>query len=316
MAVLRFGTGGVPLTTKKRSTVDGIKRMAELGLQHMEMEFVHGVRMSEELALETGGVAKENDISLTVHGPYYVNLASDDNRKFYGSIGYITKSIYIGGLAGARSVTFHPAFYQGLSSAEVYQKVKKAIEKVYAEFEKKKYDGHPVRQQKIVVAPELTGKPSQFGDIEELVKLAGEFKELQLKFCIDFAHKFARSNGEYNSYEQFLGMLDLVEKKLGREYLDELHIHLSGIMHSEKGERNHVTLLESYQAYQDQGVEVDGGEEIMAARTKEGKNGGSAFRWQEVLRALKDKKVGGWLVCESPNLELDALLMRRVYDTL
>jgi deoxyribonuclease-4 len=45
---LKFGTGGVPLTTKSRKTIEGVRRIKELGLDNMEVEFVYGVKMKND----------------------------------------------------------------------------------------------------------------------------------------------------------------------------------------------------------------------------------------------------------------------------
>lgn len=316
MAKLNIGVGGIPLSTKKVSTQEGILRIKELGLDLMEMEFVHGVKISAENAVKINEVRQEAGIELTVHGPYYINLASLENRKFYGSIKYISDSVYIGGLAGARSVTFHPAFYQGFSANEIYDKVKKAITKIYETFDQKKFADHPVRSGQAVIAPELTGKPSQFGDLEELIRLAGDFKDSNLKFCIDFAHKFARSNGKFNSYQEFVAMFEQVESALGKEFLQDMHMHVSAINYGDKGERNHLTFLQSFEEYELQGIDIPQLKPHFAALEEKGKTTKCAFNWQELLQAIKDKNVGGYLVCESPILELDALLLKQYYEKL
>lgn len=316
MTTLNIGVGGVPLTSKKNNTVSGIERVKELGLDLMEIEFVHGVKMSEESAHLVNQTRQSSQIELTIHGPYYINLASDDNRKFYGSIKYITDSIYIGGLCGAKSVTFHPAFYQKKPKEEVYSQVKSAFEKIYEEFEKEKYNEHPINLGETVLAPELTGKPTQFGDIEELIKLVDEFKDLNLKLCIDFAHKYARSNGLFNGYEKFVEILEMIEKQLGREYLDKLHMHVSAINYGEKGEKHHLTFLQSEEEYKEMGIKEGGINQYFEELEKKGKTIDAGFKWRELLQALKDKNVGGYLVCESPILEYDALLLKQTYNNL
>ncbi len=316
MARLKIGVGGIPLSTKKISTQEGILRIKELGLDLMEMEFVHGVRMTADSALSVNQTRQETAIDLTVHGPYYINLASVENKKLYSSIKYISDSVYIGGLAGAKSVTFHPAFYQGVSEEETYTKVKKAIEKIYETFGQEKFKNHPIEKAQIVLAPELTGKPSQFGDLEELIRLAVDFKDLNLKFCIDFAHKFARSNGKFNSYKEFITILDSVESALGKEFLDSLHMHVSAINYNEKGERNHLTFLSSYRDYLEEGIDIPELEPVFENLEKKGKTTKCDFNWQELLQALKDKNIGGYLVCESPILEMDALLLKKYYQGL
>ena len=315
MADLLFGTGGVPLTTKSKSTEAGIERIGQLGLGLMELEFVHGVRMSEDMAQRVAKIKAKHKVRLTVHGPYYVNLAARDNKIFYGSIKYITDAMLIGTIAGAESVTFHPGFYQTMSSKDVYKRVAEGIKKIFVKFQEQLIK-NSIKKSALKLAPELTGKPTQFGDLEELVKLCQDFQASELRFCFDFAHKFARSNGKFNTYEEFMRMLEYIFENLGAEFLKQMHIHVSAIMHSEKGEKNHVTMLASEAEYQDAGVNLPQGKEIMAELAKKHKAAGSAFNWRDLLRALKKSDVGGFVVCESPNLEMDALLMQAYYRNL
>ena len=72
--MLRFGTSGIPLSSPRPRTVDGIRRARELGLDHLEMAWVNGVRMSDATADAIASAAREHDVSLTAHAPYYVNL--------------------------------------------------------------------------------------------------------------------------------------------------------------------------------------------------------------------------------------------------
>ena len=302
---LRFGTAGVPQSAKKRDSIEGIKRVKELGLDHMELEFVHGVRMGEESAEEVRKTAEKEGITLTVHGSYYINLASKDKKIWHASMGRVGKAAKIGDIAGAKSVTFHPAAFQGREHDPVYDLVKQAIVKVYKELDK----------LEIRIAPELTGKGAQFGDLEDLVSLANEFKKNNLRFCIDFSHKFARSNGKFNTYEEFDQILKYIAKKAGKKHLEELHIHISGIEYSEKGERNHLLFLNSVKEYEKYDIKIPGLEKVYKGLSDKKKQP-NTFNWQDCLKALKDNNVGGYVVCESPIQELDALLMKKYYESL
>ena len=71
---LLFGTGGIPRSTKGTSSVLGIKRIRELDLDCMELEFVQGVRMSENGAKNVLEAAIKEEVALSVHAPYYINL--------------------------------------------------------------------------------------------------------------------------------------------------------------------------------------------------------------------------------------------------
>lgn len=111
MDKLRFGTAGRPSITKG-DTIQGIKEVRKLGLDSFELEFVHSINIKKEKAPELKKVAKENDIILTCHSPLYINLNSEDKKKFHASIGYITNSTKITSLCGGYSVCFHAGYYQ------------------------------------------------------------------------------------------------------------------------------------------------------------------------------------------------------------
>ncbi len=273
---LRIGTAGIPTSTKPRSSQNAIKHLAELGLRHMELEFVRGVRMSEATALELRKLTEEHDISLTVHAPYYVNLNSAEPEKIVASKERIIQAAQVGAWAGAKSVTFHPAYYHEDDPEEVYTRVRDQMADMLETLER---EGINIR-----LSPETTGGLSQFGTLEELVRLGVDLPGVYP--CVDFAHLFARSIGEFNSYEHFAGALQLIQDQLGTQALREQHIHLSGIEYGPKGERNHLPLAET---------ELD---------------------YQAVLQALVDFNVGGWLTCESPILEEDALILQDLYEQL
>lgn len=311
MALL-FGTGGIPLTTSsgkgKKNITEGVKRIHELGLDSLELEFVQSIFLNEQQAADLKAVAEKNKVALTVHGSYFINLASTDEAIFHASIYRIAKAAQIGALAGARFVTFHPGFKQGKNGDLLYKRIRRGIEKLLAELAEKKI--------KIRIMPELTGKESQWGDLEDLIKLVKDFDSPQLGFCFDFAHKHARSGGKFNSPEDFKSMLGQIKEKLGKEFLKDMHIHMSGINYSEKGERNHLTLIGPHEAYLQSGIKVEGIEKYYPELVKKKRLGPADLKWQDLLLALKEFEVGGIVVCESPNLEEDALLMKNFYKSL
>lgn len=309
MAKLRFGTGGVPHTAK--GVDKGIERLHELGLEHMELEFVQSVFLTEEKAEKTKQLAEENDITLTVHGSYYTNFASEDTKKWHASISRIEKAAEIGYLAGAKSVTYHSGFFQGKSYDEVRERVIKAMEKLFAQLTEKDVKG-------IDIAPELTGKATQVGDIDQLIDIVSTLQSrghTQAALCIDFAHKYARDNGAYNSYDEFMELIDKIATGLGTEFLEKLHIHISAIQYGDKGEKNHLVMLSDLESYKAEGVEVEGIESAWKG-LKKNRLEENKFQWRELLKALKKSNVGGFVVCESPILELDALLMQKYYESV
>lgn len=275
MERLFFGTGGVPHSAKPRSTVGGIRRIAELGLDCMEIEFVHGVKMNESGAREVVAVAAETGTKLSVHAPYYINLNAHDPAILAASRERLLRACRIGNICGARSVVVHPAFYLGDPHGEVYQRVKEGFKEVLAQLNREK--------NPITVRPEIMGKGSEFGNLDEVLELCGEVEGLAP--CIDFAHLHARA-GANNSYKEFAGILKSVCKRLGRSALENLHIHFSGVKYGPRGELGHLNFDEA------------------------------DFLYKDLLKALLDGGAGGVVICESPNLEEDAGLLKRTYGVL
>jgi len=274
MPGLLFGTGGTPRSAKTNTTIDGIKRIAELGLGCMEVEFVQGVRVGEAGARLVAETAAREKVKLSAHAPYFINLNAHEPEKIRASQDRIIQTARIASLCGAESTVFHAAFYLGDSPVEVYTRVKESLEEVMHQLKRE--------NNRVWVRPEIAGKPSQFGNLDEVLDLCTELEGVAP--CIDFAHWHART-GAFNSYPEFASILQRVKERLGRGALDNMHIHISGIAYGEKGEVKHLNLKEA------------------------------DFQYTEILQALKDYDAQGIVICESPNLELDALLLQETYST-
>ena len=275
IAELLFGTGGSPHSVKPLSTIDGIERIAELGLGCMELEFVQGVRMGEAGARLVSETATRAGVKLSAHGPYFINLNAREPEKIRASQHRILQTARIASLCGANSITFHAAFYMGDLPEKTYDTVKKYLAEILDRLKRE--------NNRVWVRPEVMGKVAQFGTLEEILNLSTELEGVAP--CIDFSHWHARTGG-FNSYPEFASILEQVEERLGRAALDDMHIHVSGIKYGKKGEISHLNLAES------------------------------DFQYAELLKALKDSGAKGILICESPNLQEDALLLQATYNAL
>ena len=273
-AGLRVGTAGVPLSAASRSSEDGVRRIRELGLSHMELEFVNGVRMTEATARKVNQAAREADVTLTVHAPYYINLNSRESEKRVASLERLYQTARIGAACGAQSFTFHAAFVHDDPPEVVHRTVKAGLVELLARVRGEGLD--------IDVRPELTGKPNQYGSLEDLLRLCAELPGVLP--CVDFSHHHARLGGGQNGYESFDRTLAAVRGALGERALEALHAHVSGIEYGPKGEKRHLPLPES------------------------------DFLYEELMQALLDHGVEGWVACESPVLEEDALLLKQALE--
>lgn len=276
MDKLKFVTAGQPICNGTNGYEKAFNILEELKLDGMELEFVHGVRMTEANQKLVKSIAQSKDMTLTAHGPYYINLNSKEEEKIEASIKRVLDTARMGKTLGAYSVTFHAAFYMGMSPKDVFEKVKTSMKEICNVLEKEKND--------IWVRPETTGKPTQWGNLEEIVSLSKDFK--QVLPCVDFSHLHARTNGGYNTYDDFCGIFEYVGNELGSYALENFHAHIAGIDYGEKGEKKHLMLKESDMNYKD------------------------------LMKAFKKFDVKGVVVCESPIMEEDAVLLKDFYNSL
>ena len=210
-----------PAGTPGKSTLEGISVLEKLGLQAMEVQFSHGVGMGLPLARQIGEENRKYNKVLSIHAPYYINLTSSDRKKIKESKQRILDSCERGHLMGASNIVFHAAFYGKQDKEKIYESVKEEILDMQNTIKKRAWS--------VQLAPETTGKHTQFGNLDEIVKLA---RETGCSFCVDFAHLYARNNGHIDYAEVF--------SKL--KPFRHVHCHFSNINFSEKGELNHLNM--------------------------------------------------------------------------
>ena len=281
---LNFITAGMPLRTGKGSYPQAFDVLTEMNLDGMELEFVHGVRMNDDHRKFVK--EKSKDFVITAHGPFYINLNSKEEDKIDASVQRIIDTASVASQAGAFSITYHAAFYMGTDKETVYNQVKNQTQRIIDVIEREKRIIDVIEREKIHVwiRPETTGKPTQWGDLDEIINLSKDFEKVLP--CIDFSHLHARTAGEYNTYDEFSRVVEKVGNEIGQYALENFHGHLAGIEYTAKGERQHLNLEDSDMNYKD------------------------------LIKVLKEFGVKGALVCESPNIEDDCKLLKDYYNSL
>ncbi len=232
MTKVLIGPGG----TAGLGYEEGLKKINELGLTALELEFTHGVNMSNSIAKIAGQLAKKLHISLSCHAPYFINLASEEKAKVNASKLRILQSCERAYYLGAEYVVFHPGFYQKKTKEETYEIIKNELCDLIETIKQKKWN--------VQLALETTGKHSAFGDLDELIRLA---KETKCSLTIDFAHLKARTQGQMKYSEMLDRILDAMKcfKHNFGSKQTHIHSHFSGIEWTEKGERRHLLTPEN-----------------------------------------------------------------------
>lgn len=257
MSQIIFGPAGLgPVKTAEQV----LESYAKKGLRACEIAFTYGAYIKkEDDARRIGKKAHELDIELTIHGSYFINLNTEDKAKLAASKQRILEACHVGEWLGAKCVVFHPGYY-GKNKEASQENITKAIHEIMKEIKKQNW--------KIQLAPETMGKVNVFGSVEEISQLV---RETACSFCIDFAHILARDKSvDYKKVEK------LFPQK-------EWHVHFSGIVYGEKGEKHHKTT--------------------------------DRAEWETLLRNLpRDRKIR--IVNESPTLVEDSIEGLRVWERM
>jgi deoxyribonuclease-4 len=277
MSSFLFGTVGAPLSTPKKpgGSIGAIQTLAGLNLFAFELGWVQSVRVSEETCALIDAEAEKMNVRLSVHAPYFINLNGSD-EEWPKSRKRLMDAAYFGNLAGATDIIFHPGSYFEQNPIDV---LKVAIPRLANCVSELRSSHNPVH-----LRPETMGKSALLGSFEDTLQMSREIPGVFP--CLDFAHLHARpGDGTVNTPDEWKKMLESYAKALGTESLGKLHIHLSGIEYTSKGEKNHLPLRES------------------------------DLNIQGLLQTLKQNDCGGRILCESPIMEEDALYMQSLWNS-
>ncbi len=261
-----LGTSGIPLSCKKRNTIEGIKRIKKIGLNAMELAFVHNIYVKKDLAEEIGQIAKENQVRLSIHAPFYINLASEKKQVIGASRQRIYDTADRAERMGADTIAIHSAYYGKNDKENVYEIVKNQFLKI---LDKMKENGINVN-----LGVETMAKESQFGTLDEVIKLHKEVK--MITPYIDWAHLFIRNKGNID-YNEIL-------TKLKKTKIKHINSHFEGVKKNKKG------------------YWVDIHDSIKNPP------------FEPLVKEILKKKIDITIISESPILEKDSLKMKKYIE--
>jgi deoxyribonuclease-4 len=226
-----FGPAGYP--SEARGNVKHVFQiLTETGMTALEYAAVHGLKTKEYKARIIGELAKESGISMSMHAAYYISLASKTLRTRESSKDRLVKALRFAPLMNVKRIVFHPGYLGGLSKEEAHVVIRDGLRSVW-EIAGDQGGG-------AVLAPEIAGKLSAYGSIDQIIRLCQD-----VDGCIptiDWAHLYARSQGEINDKESYLKVMTRFENDLGKLFVNNMHFHISGITFTEKGEAAHRPL--------------------------------------------------------------------------
>lgn len=230
-----IGTAGCPerfYAAGGKSSTELPAWLREQGLNLFEYQCGKGVRVSEAFAERLREAAARHRIRLTLHAPYYINLATAEPDKKQKTRQYILESLAAARLLGSDRVVVHPGSAKP-SRDGALARACRLLREILAEADAQGLlDG-------ITLCPELMGKRNQLGDLDEVLALCRV--DERLVPCVDFGHLNARTSGGLKSPADYEAVCRRIGDALGLERLRTMHVHFSRIEFGRAGEIRHLT---------------------------------------------------------------------------
>lgn len=163
-----------------------------------------------------GQIARQLDIMMSVHTPYYMDLAAEGDIAQKSMEG-IRWGGLIGDAIGASMVITHLGLYGSLSKKEAARRIAANLKALATWF--------AARKLKPKLGLETSGRQEVFGSLEEILQLCKTIKGIQP--VVNFAHIHSRAGGGLKSIDDFTSLLDKAEKQA----TEPLHTQFSGVEH-------------------------------------------------------------------------------------
>ncbi|KZX13852.1 TIM barrel protein [Methanobrevibacter curvatus] len=270
-----FGPAGRPIDYKGPG-YKACDYIAGEGLGAYEYQGGRGLRIGEKSSKILKENSIKNNILLSLHGPYFINLASLKEKTINNTIELMFKSAQIAEWMGAYRIVFHPGYYGSNTNSVSLSIAIETVNKIFKNLEE-------AGIKDFTFSPETTGKKSQLGNLDEIISLCKEFDKFEP--TIDFAHLHARNEGAVKSKDDYNSILSKLENELE---INTLHCHFTRIEYSASGEKKHHCL-----------DELDYGPSPKL-----------------FLESLVENDFKATIICESPLLDKDALNLKKIYEGL
>ena len=254
--------------------------LRDKGLNAYEYQCNKGTNIKMETSVKIGEEAKKSGIRLSIHGPYYINLASADETKRLNSIQYIVNTLRVADWMGADRIVIHPGNVGKYSRNQAMMLALPVLAEAIRAADREGFTN-------ISICPEVLGKLSNLGDLDEVLTMC-QLDERMIP-CIDFGHVHARGLGGLRTEGDYQEVFRKLENVVGQERTRKLHIHFSRVEYTAAGERKHHTL-----------ADIQYGPEF-----------------EPLAKILVDRRIEPVIICESRDRQAeDACILKEIYEKL
>ena len=276
----RFGPAGVPPIFKilGAKSYDIPKLLRQEGLDAFEYQAVRWgqkPQMKKQDAEKLGLEAKKNNVMLSIHGSYYINL-SGKKEIVEASKRRVIACAKAAQWMNASVLVFHTGFYGLFEKDYAFGTCVKELKDIVATMKSEGIEN-------VKLGPETMGRVFQIGSLDEILTICEEVEQTQL--VIDWSHLHARNQGRFRKVDDFRGVVEEIERRLGTKAARNMHCHFSKIEYTDKGERRHHVLDDDRY--------------------------GPDF--QMLAEVMVEFNIYPVIICETPFLDIDAVKMRDIF---
>jgi deoxyribonuclease-4 len=273
----RFGPAGIPPIFRMlgAQSYDVPRLLLEEDLDAFEYQAVRWgqkPQMKQEDAEHLRVEARKNDILVSMHGSYYVNL-SGKKEVVEASKRRLVACATAAQWMGAYVLVFHMGFYGHIEKSYAFKTCLEALKDIVETM-------NSLGIRNVKLGPETMGRVYQVGTLDEILTICEEVEQTQL--VIDWSHMHARRQGRFRKVADFRAVVEEVERRLGTEAARDMHCHFSKIEYTDKGERRHHVLDEA----------------------------GYGPDFEMLAEVMAEFKMRSVMICETPILDVDAMKMR------
>lgn len=281
MSKALFGPGGNSesfYASGCKSTHEAPQWVKNFGLDAYEYEAGRGVMGKPETFTLIGSNAKDANVKISIHAPYFISLSSVEEEKRKNSSKYILDSARALKLMGGKTIVIHAG-----SCAKIERQVAAGYAKEALAYCIQKLSDEGLYGFDLGI--ETMGKVNQFGTLEEVVDMCSVDKTVVP--VVDFGHMNAREmGGVFVTSDDYKRVFEKIAKGVSPEAAQNLHCHFSKIEYTNGGEKRHLTF--------------------------EDKMYGPDF--EPLIKAICDLGVTPTIICESDGtMAEDALSMKKLY---
>ena len=237
--MIRFGTAGNPEDFFENGGKSAIEMPGYLKTQSLnayEYQCTFGIKITPDACEILKERAKENDIFLSVHAPYFTDISSESDEILDKSVELVTECASVADNMGSSRVIVHMGSAKYITRRLGMEITVKTIGRIINKMKENNL-GH------ITLCPETMGKFNMMGTYDEVLKLCEIYDELIP--ALDFGHINCIMQGGLKSEDDYLYILRKFEKKLGYDRMKNFHCHFSKIEFTRAGEKEHLTLQNS-----------------------------------------------------------------------